>query len=117
MPSAYMPGITSRIPSSAATNNATSGKVGEGFLSGFSGYNTNAAVRYLKFYDKASAPTVGTDVPVLTYALPPTTAFAIPAFDYHFKLGLAYALVTGAADNDNTAVGAGDILGLNILMV
>ena len=32
--------------------------------------NPTATAAYLKLYNKASAPTVGTDVPVLTITLP-----------------------------------------------
>lgn len=108
------PNATSRIVSSAATTNATSAKASAAKLFGLQGYNANAAVRYLKLYDKATAPVVGTDVPVKTLALPPTAAFAFDFVGYDFAVGLAYALTTGAADADVGAVAAGDILGLNV---
>ena len=38
--------------------------------------NANAAVRYVKLYNKATAPVVGTDVPVATFALPAVFTFA-----------------------------------------
>lgn len=41
--------------------------------------NINAAARYLKLYNKASAPTVGTDTPVLTIPLPPAPPTTTPA--------------------------------------
>lgn len=108
---------TSRIVSAAASNNATSAKASAGELHATTGYNAAAATRYLKFYNKASAPTVGTDTPVLTIALPPTAAFHLtyPNGGHYFSTGLAYALVTGSADSDNTAVTAADILGLNVV--
>ena len=104
----------SRIPSSANTTNATAAKASAGKLFSVNGYNSTATVTYLKFYDKATAPTVGTDVPVLTYALPATAAFSFPV-PFGFATGIGYGLVTGAADADNTAVGAGDVLGLSIV--
>lgn len=106
---------TSRIVSAANSNNATSAKGSSGRIYGIQGYNAASAVRYLKLYNGASAPTVGTDVPVKTLALPPSAAFAYDfANGYYFSTGIGYGLVTGSADNDNTAVTAGDILGLNI---
>lgn len=103
----------SRIPSSAATNNATVAKATPGTLKSISAVNTTASVIYLKFYNKATAPTVGTDVPLLTIALP---ALATTNLDLNvaFSAGIGYALVTGAADNDNTSVGAGAVIGLNV---
>lgn len=109
----------SRIPSSAASNNATSAKGSAGNVYQISGHNANAAVRYLKLYNKATAPAPATDSALLlaVFALPATSTFNfnLSAFGLYFSTGIGYALVTGAGDTDNTAVGAGDILGLNIL--
>lgn len=107
---------TSRIVSAAASTNATSAKASGGTLLHIIGYNAAAAARYVKIYDKASAPTVGTDAPVLTIAVPATTAFAID-FPLGFRLatGIAYALTTGAADADTGALTAADVLGLNVI--
>lgn len=106
----------SRIPSSAATTNATVAKASAGTLHAISGYNSNAAVRYLKIYNKATAPTVGTDTPILTLAIPATSAIppTLLPMGMYFSAGISYALTTGAADADTAAVGAGDILGLNL---
>jgi len=105
-----------RLLSSAATTNATSVKATAGKVAKIVGYNAAAAVRYLKLYNKASAPTVGTDVPVVTLALQPSAAFSfdIDAIGLIFATGIAYALTTGNADADTGALTAGDILGLNI---
>lgn len=109
------PNQTSRIVSSAATTNATVAKATAGDLFRFSGYNSNAAARYLKIYNKGTAPVVGTDVPIWTEYLAPQAKFdlAFPKGLY-FSAGISYALVTGAADADATAVAAADILALNV---
>lgn len=113
--SAFGPsGTPSRIPSSAATNNATVAKASAGELYAVTGYNSNAALRYLKFYNKATTPAPAADTPFLTIALPPTTAFGLNFDGFKFSTGISYALVTGSGDTDNTSVGAGDILGLNV---
>lgn len=97
---------------SAATTNATSVKTAAGALASLYALNTNAAVRYLKIYDKASAPTVGTDAPVLTMALPASSGTPLNLGDNGLALanGLAFALTANATDADATAIGAGDVI-------
>lgn len=106
----------SKLPSAAASTNATSVKASAGRLYKIRGYNAAAAVRYLKIYNKASAPTVGTDVPVVTIALKATDVFDIDFINIgqFFATGIAYALTTGAADNDTGALTLADVTGLNI---
>lgn len=105
---------TARLLSSANTDNATAVKTSAARLYKIRGLNTKASVVYLKLYNKASAP-ASTDTPVHTLALKASDVFDIPFPDgYYFSLGLGYRLVTGSADNDNTAVASGDVLGLNI---
>ena len=108
-------GSVSRIASAAASTNATSAKASAGYLYTVSGYNAAASVRYLKFYNKASAPTVGTDTPVLTLALAAATAFNFNLGGLYFSTGIAYALTTGAADADTGALTLADIVGLNVV--
>lgn len=109
------PNATSRIVSAAASTNATSAKASAGDLISAMGYNATITVRYLKFYNKASAPTVGTDVPVLTIALAPSSAFERSLDALYFSTGIAYAMTTGSADADTGALTAGDVLGLNVV--
>ena len=100
---------------SAATTNATVVKGGPGKLFGWYFYNANAAVRYLKLYNKATAPTVGTDTPVLTIPIPAGAAANVdlgPGIG--FSRGIGLALTTGVADADTAAVAANEIV-LNLL--
>ena len=116
------PNAVSRLASSAATNNATSAKASAGNLFTVSVVNTNAAARYLKFYNKASAPAPGTDNALLMWVLqvPASTVNGgLATLDFgarplYFSTGIAWAMVTGAGDTDNTAVGAGDLIVTNI---
>lgn len=108
------PNATSRITSAAASTNATVAKASAGDLFMVSGYNAAGAMRYLKFYDKATSPTVGTDTPVLTLPLPPGTAFAYDFPSRYFANGISYALTTGVADADTGALTAADVLALNV---
>lgn len=68
-------------------------------------------MRYLKFYNKASAPNVGTDVPVLVIPIPATSVthanFGI--LGHRFATGIALAITGGIADTDTTAIGASDV--------
>lgn len=98
---------------SAASTNATSLKASAGTLYSITAVNLNAAVRYLKLYNKASAPTVGTDTPVATIPIPASTTgagFTVEfPFGFDFATGIAYALTTGAGDADTGAVAANEI--------
>lgn len=106
---------TARILSAAASTNATSVKASAGRVYAVHGFNASGSVKYLKFYNKASSPTVGTDTPVKTIAIPALTAFALDwPVGLSFTTGIALALTTGSADADTGALAAGDILGLNV---
>ena len=105
----------SRLPSAAASVNATLVRAGAGRVFMVNGNNAKASVVYLKFYDKATAPTVGTDVPVLTLAIPASAPFQFDLGGFQFSLGIGYGLTTDAADAGTTALLAADVLGLNVL--
>jgi hypothetical protein len=100
---------------SAASTNATSAKGSAGKVYTIIATNINAAVRYLKLYNKASSPTVGTDTPVFTIAIPGNTAGAGIVISFgdtgvNFATGIAYAITTGVADADTGAVAANEIV-------
>ena len=98
---------------SAATTNATSVKASAGELGFIYAVNLNTSVRYLKLYNKASAPTVGTDTPIATLPIPGNTTgagFTLPIPEgITFSTGIAYAVTTGYQDSDTAAVAAGEI--------
>ena len=84
----------------------SAGQVYGGFV-----YNANASIRYLKFYNKATAATVGTDVPVLTVPLPATSLAILGAFSgVVFGTGISVGATTGLADNDTGAPSANDVI-------
>lgn len=107
-------GLTMHKTISAATTNATSVKASAGQVYSVQVFNTNAAARYLKLYNKASAPTVGTDTPVKTLTIPGATTGAGLVLSWPqglaFGTGIAFALTTGAADSDTAAVAANEII-------
>lgn len=97
---------------SLATTNATLLKGGPCRLQYIYCTNTNAAVRYLKFFNKATAPVVGTDVPVILLAIPLTGSIVpiVLPMGFGFDIGLGFCMTTGVADTDVAAVGAGDLI-------
>jgi hypothetical protein len=110
-----VPSATLRLPSAAGSTNATAGAIGACRLFNIQGMNAATTTRYLKLYDLARAPVVGTDAPAKTLALPPSSSFAFDwANPYQFKRGLSFALTTGAADSDTAALTSADVVGLNI---
>lgn len=95
---------------SAATVNATTVKAAPGPLIGWLIVNTSASSRFIRFYDKASAP-ITTDVPVLRIPLPPgdgtNVSFALNTL--WFPHGISFNITGAQPDNDATAIVAGDV--------
>jgi hypothetical protein len=112
--SLYKANLTHILPTTAGSTNATSVATAAVDLFSISIYNANAALRYLKIYNLAVAPTVGTSIPVLVIPLKPSDFTVISwAKGLYLSAGLSYALTTGAANSDTGAVGT-DITGLTI---
>jgi hypothetical protein len=106
----------SRIPSAAGTVNSTLAAGRPAKLYSVNGQNARAGVVYIKLYNKATAPTVGTDVPVLTFACAASSPFSFQIPNgFLFTVGLGYGMTTGAADNSTAALTAADVLGLNVM--
>jgi hypothetical protein len=101
-----MPSTYSAI--SAASNNATVVKATPGKVYRVQVGNNNAAIRYLKLYEKATAPAPASDTPVLRYVLPAASSQQI-AVDRHFAAGIAFVIVTGGADTNNDSTGATEV--------
>lgn len=99
---------------STASTNANVVKASGGNLYSIIAIGLTSTVRYLKIYSKATAPTVGTDVPLMTIPVPANTqgaGVAIPfSMGVNFPLGIGVAITSGSADNDTGAVGAGDVI-------
>lgn len=100
---------------STASTNASSQKATAGNLFEVSVSNPTATPAYVKFYNKASAPTVGTDVPVLTIVAPATSATQIPTainltfsqIGKRFSTGIAIAITAGPLATDTAVAVAG----------
>ncbi len=85
-------------------------KSGPGNFYGGFVYNSNAAARFLKIYDRSIAAT-NSDIPIATIFCEPLKHTPIPAPAQGVELvsGLSVRATTGLADNDNTAPTAGDL--------
>lgn len=78
--------------------------------------NEGASVAYIKLYNKATAPTVGTDVPEMIIPVPAAVS-GVPGVAnpnigfvaFRFALGLGIAITRNAVFSDTTAVGAGEV--------
>ena len=97
----------------AATNNSTLISAGSHSVFGAQLGGLGAAPAYLKIYDKATAPTCGTDVPVKTLIIPAASTAALgggsnvnTSEGVLISLGLGICVTAGIADTDNTAVAA-----------
>ena len=103
-------GSLGRVTSAASTN-ATLIKSSAGTLGFMSVMNVGNYTRYLKLYNKASAPTVGTDTPIFTFSIPPlcTTYIPLPTQGLRGATGLAFATTGGPADSDTSAVAASEL--------
>lgn len=94
----------------AATTNATAIKTSAGVLGALIATNLSAATKYVKLYNKASAPTVGTDVPVYVFPIPAGGMLQLTDLKTRFTTGIALAITGGIADTDTTAVAASDVV-------
>jgi|SRR5581483_1205327 len=94
---------------SAASTNATSTKASAGQVYHVCLNNNTSYPVFLKLYNKATAPTVGTDTPVhVLKADSGISSCEATEEGYAFGTGIALALTKGIADTDNTAVALND---------
>lgn len=93
----------------AATTNATSLKASAGQVYHVCLNNNTSYPLFLKFYNKASAPTVGTDTVVhVLEAQAGVPVCEATEEGYVFSTGIAWAATKGITDADTTAVALSD---------
>lgn len=105
-----------RIASCAATTNASVIATGQHQIYFVIAYNNATSLRFIKFYNTTVTPNPASATPVLSLPIPSGGGIALDlglAISL-FPLGLAVAIVQGAADNDATACVAGDVVGVNV---
>lgn len=110
--SALSPGaLSSRIKSNASTNAALVKSAAGNLYSGIVS-NNGTAPAYIKFYDTASVPAVGTTVPVVTIMVPANAFLSIDrTIARRFMTGIAYSISGGASDADTSAIAADQVHG------
>jgi hypothetical protein len=85
-------------------------KASQGRLYGYHLINSAATPRYVKLYNKATAPTQA-DTPVVTIALAATSSTTfVPPAGVGFFAGISARASNALADNDTTAPTAGDVV-------
>ena len=101
---------------SAASTNGAMILTGTSNVSSFYATNQGATAAYIKLYNKATAPTVGTDVPEMTIPVPAAESgvpgvatIPIGFHGFRFALGLGIAITRNAVHTDTTAIGAGEV--------
>jgi hypothetical protein len=93
----------------ANTNNSNNIKASAGTLYSIQSCGGTGTNYFIKLYDKASAPTCGTDTPIMVLSTGNSgvcNSPNLPAAGLRFGLGLGICVVTGVADNDNTSAAA-----------
>lgn len=94
----------------AASTNAANTKAAAGKLFGYVCENRTAGAKFLKFYDKATAPTVGTDVPAISVTLPAnSTVFFSLEVGIAFVNGIGHGLTGAVGDADVTVTAVNDV--------
>lgn len=103
--------VTVHALNSAASTNLTSVKATAGSMYTLHASNIGGAAAFLKLYNKASAPVVATDVPlmIIPIAAGGFVHLHLPTLGKRFSTGIAYAITGLIADTDATAVAAGQV--------
>jgi hypothetical protein len=104
------PGTAVFTLTSAATTNATNVKASNGNLLAILANNASASARWIRLYNKATAPTVGTDTPIVVIQIPASSSKEITLDPgVIFSNGIGIAITGAAALLDTTAVAANDV--------
>ncbi len=110
-------GITTvyRLLTSLATTNDINIKNAAGRYYWVRGYNNRATPVFIKMYNLATTPSVGTSTPIDTIQIPALSSFQL---DYpagvKMTTGIGLGISTAAADADTGAVAAGDVTCLSV---
>lgn len=104
-------GTTYNVVTAASTNSAVV-KASAGTLYEITISNPTATAAYVKLYNKTTAPTVGTDVPVMTISVPATSATTMPVSLIFGQVGKRFATGIGIAC---TAAAAATDTGVSVI--
>lgn len=110
-------GVLTHKKLAAATTNSTNVKASQGCVYSLIVSNMTASAKFLKLYDKATAPTVGTDTIKATIPVQANNTLVVD-FDtgIAFTAGIGYGMTGAIGDSDTTALVANDmVLTLNYI--
>lgn len=104
---------------STASTNSTLVRAGRTNLLVLLPINTTTTLYYLKLYNKATAPTCGTDTPLWTVPVPFGASnsgggVALPMGGLLFPLGLGFCLTGAIGDADTTNAATGVAINLGV---
>lgn len=109
---------TYRLLSSAAAGNPAFVQAAGGDIKTVWGENTTGGIVYVHFYNKATAPVLGTDTPLISYAVQAGSYFELPLPQdggFYFPAGIAIAFTTDNVTIPATGAAAGAITNFCIL--
>jgi hypothetical protein len=103
---------------STASTNPTTVRTIPTVLKAWSLANTSAATRWIRFYNKATAPVPASDAALIEWRLPLAAGarsdVSFSSGGIWFPQGLAFDITGAAPDTDATATAAGDVA-LNLI--
>lgn len=94
---------------SAATTNKKAAITTDAILNGIIAANGSAEARYVKLYNKATEPALGTDTPLIVVAIPKESTVQLSGINESFSAGIALAITKKQLDTNEEAVAAGDV--------
>lgn len=95
---------------STASLNPTLVKASAGTIGSIMLNNSSAVTLYLKLYNKATVPVVGTDAPLVIIPVPPGfTSLNIPTQGWRFSIGIGFGITGGYPNADTTNTEANEI--------
>lgn len=107
------PGSTQSRVKAAASTNSTNLKGSAGVVLGYALYNNTASAKFFKFYNKATAPTVGTDTPAFTIIIPASGGANVEfSSGIPFATGIGYGITGAVGDSDTTSTAVDDVHGV-----
>jgi hypothetical protein len=96
-----------------ASTNLTSVRAVPTVLKAWSIVNTSAAIKYVRFYNKATAPVPASDAALIEWRMPLAAGqrsdVSFSSGGIWFPAGLAFDITGAAPDTDATATAAGDV--------
>lgn len=106
-------GLSTYYLSAAASTNATSVKASAGRVYKIRAFNDGVSAVFLKMYNMATVPTVGTSTVFDKFEIPAGSAgggfIDDTGLGQAYSDGIAFAITSGFADNSSGAVGSGVI--------